>query len=129
MLRTFIQITALLVTLIASFFWIRGSLTVSVKDIAALAGTYFDYNLTTLKNLCAQKADSLIAALLLILSFVLQFFNAAWPMRWDDFAINKKGIVYAVIFSSFVFLICYVGASFMSKHFCSKAQTLLQEKK
>lgn len=98
MLRTFIQITALFVTVIASFFWIRGSLTLSVKDMAALAGTYWNYNLPTLKNLASQKADSLIAALLLLLSFFLQFFNVVWPMRWKDFKIDKRGVLFSLVF-------------------------------
>lgn len=101
----------------------------SVKDIAALSGTYWDYNLSTLKNLASQKADSLIAALLLLFSFLLQYANATWPFRIGDFAINKKGMICAIIFSVFVFLGCYVGASCLTKYFYSKAQALLQSEK
>lgn len=127
MLRTLIQATALTVTLIASFFWIRGSAALSVKDIAALAGTYWGHNPAVLKNLASQKADSLIAAFLLLLSFILQGINMAWPMRFNDFEIDKKGLVLAVIISFFVSVSCYCAAKVLANHFYSKAQILLQQ--
>jgi len=112
--------------LIASFFWIRGSLIISVKDMAALAGTRWGYNSAVLKNLSSQKADSLVAALLLLLSFALQGINLAWPMRFTDFDISIKGLLFGVVISCVLFLGCYFGASLLAKNYCSKAQALLQ---
>ena len=129
MLRTFIQISGLVVTLIASFFWIRGSLALSIKDIAALAGTYWNYNPATLQNLASQKADSLIAGLLLLVSFSLQSWNAMWPIRFSDFEINKKGVILSLSVSLVLFFICFAGASSLTKHYHSEAQTLLQQTK
>jgi len=129
MLRTLIQATALIVTLIASFFWIRGSIALTAKDIAALAKTFYGFNATVINNLAMQKSDSLVAALLLLLSFILQMVNVAWPMRISDFAVDKKGLVLAVIISIFIFALSYWGATLLSKHYAAAAQILLQKPK
>src|SRR5665213_992898 len=107
MLRTFIQITALTVTLIATYFWIRGAALLSPKDLAALSGTYWGYSPAVLKSIASQKADSLLAGLLLLSSFFLQTCNSLWPMRIEDFGINKWGVAISFIFSIGVFLGCF----------------------
>ncbi len=129
MLRTFIQTTALIVTLLASFFWIRGSLILSVRDMAALSGTYWDYNLHTLRSLASQKADSLMAGLLLLFSFLLQFFNATWTMRICDWDVNKRGIIASVIFSLSLSIICYLGAPRLTEQYYLKAKNIVGTKK
>jgi hypothetical protein len=129
MLRTLIQATALIVTLIASFFWIRGSISLTAKDMASLARTFYGYNSTVVNNLAMQKADSLIAAFLLLMSFILQGVNMAWPMRFDDFAVDKKGLVWAIIVSFFIFVLSYWGSTLLSKHYVAEAQILLQKPK
>jgi len=62
MLRSFIQVTALLLTLESAIFLARGNLGLSAKVIAQLARTKFTYNFEIAKNLSTQRADTWIAA-------------------------------------------------------------------
>ena len=125
MLRTFIQITALTVTLIATYFWIRGAALLSPKDLAALSGTYFNYNPALLKSLASQKSDSYLAGLLLLSSFLLQTGNSLWPMRIEDFGINKWGVVSSVVFSTGVFFFCLWISKVLTNSYISQAQPFL----
>ena len=128
MLRTFIQITAITLTLLASFFWIRSSVILSTKDIAALAGTYWDYSPPALESLAKQKTDSLIASLLLLMSFILQMINIIWPMRWKDFEVNRMGVAMALLFSVLVLLLLNLGASHLKNYFYAEAEKVCKNK-
>ncbi len=125
MLRTFIQITALTVTLIATYFWIRGAALLSPKDLAALSGTYYGYNPATLKSLASQKADSFLAGFLLLSSFFLQTWNSLWPMRISDFGINKWGVTISFIFSIGVFFVCFWMSKVLTNAYISQVQPFL----
>ena len=127
MLRTFIQFTSITVTLIASFFWIRGAAFLSKKDLAALVGTYFGYNLSTLNSLGSQKADSFVAGLLLLLSFFLQSWNVLWPMRICDFGVDRAGVLISVAVSVILFFICFWASSLLRKRFVSEAKAFLSQ--
>ncbi len=127
MLRTFIQFTSLTVTFIATFFWIRGAALLSTKDLAALSGTYLGYSPATLNSLASQKADSLVAGLLLLSSFLLQTCNALWPMRICDFGIDKWGALISVGVSILLFIFCFWGSSFLRKQFVLKAKDFLSQ--
>lgn len=89
MLRTFIQVQALLSVLISSFFLIKGMLTLSAKDLAELSKSKWDYNTAVTKNLTQQRSDTIVGFALLLLSFLLQSINLLWPMRIDDFDVSK----------------------------------------
>jgi len=125
MLRTFVQFSILFLTAIASFFWIRGSICVSTKDIASLAGTTWVYNLATLKSLASQKSDSLIAGLLLLISFIFQCWNTIKPSV--IFGNDRRGIVVSVIFSIFILIICNFESTCLTRHYISQAQVQIQE--
>jgi hypothetical protein len=125
MLRTFIQITALTVTLIATYFWIRGAALLSPKDLAALSGTYWNYSPATLQSLASQKADSYLAGILLLSSFFLQTWNSLWPMRMSDFGINKWGVAISFIFSLGVFIVCFWMSKELTNSYIAQAQPFL----
>jgi len=111
MLRTFIQITALTLTLEAAIFLARGNLGLSVEVIAQLARTGWGYNLDVAKSLSHQQADTWIGVILLLAAFGLQMGNTLWPMRWKDFGVSWLGVVIAVLFSALAFwlAICLSG--------------------
>jgi len=127
MLRTFIQFTSITVTFIATFFWIRGAALLSRRDLAALAGTYFGYNAATLNSLGSQKADSFIAGLLLLLSFLLQSGNMLWPMRICDFGLDGWGVLISIVVSLILFLVCFRVSSLLKKHFVSEAKASMSQ--
>ena len=110
MLRTFIQITGLALTLEAAAFLAKGNLGLSAESIAALSSTKVGYNPDVIRSLAQQRADTWIGVVLLLLAFTLQMWNALWPMRWDDFSVHKGAAIYALVFS----LVLGFGAFFLS---------------
>ncbi len=105
MIRTFIQVSALLLTLFAGVLLVRGSFTLSPKYIAGLSSTIYSYNPDMVKNLSQQQADTKVGVMLLIFSAILQMANLLWPMRIDDFAVNIKGVFLAIFISTLVFIL------------------------
>ena len=111
MIRTFIQISSLFLTLEAALFLAKGNLGLSARAIAELASAKWDFNADLISNLSQQRADTWIGVLLLLIAFALQIVNAMWPMRWSDFTVHKGATVYAVVIS----IVIGFGAFYLSK--------------
>ena len=73
MLRTFIQVASLVLTIAAAVFLAKGGLALSPGAIAELAATKFDYNPDLLASFSAQRADTFVGTVLLFGGFILQF--------------------------------------------------------
>jgi len=126
MVRTFIQSTVLLLTLISSFFLIKGTFNSSTEDIAKLASTGWGYNLSIARNLAEQQADTKVGFWLLLLSFFLQTINSLWPMRYQDFGIDKKGVLLACAICMIVFVISSRISSSISNRNFSEVKAKLE---
>ena len=129
MVRTFIQVFALILVLLSSFFLIRGNMTLKVTDLVHLSGTYFDYNKNLLKNLCEQKVDYSVGGALLLLSFFFQMLNFLWPMRIGDFGVNIRGVFLAIAVSAFLFLISLSISCKMSSKLLYEATVQIEQEK
>ena len=127
MLRTLIQLNSITVTIIATFFWIRGAALISYKAIADLAGTYFGYNQATLESLAAQKADSFVAGVLLAISFILQTINSIWQMRANDLKVDRVAEIWTLIIFILIFGISLLGSWLYKKNIVFKAKTFLSK--
>ena len=110
MLRTFIQVFALAMGILASGFWIRSVVSMRAHAITGLSRTMWDHSLAVAKNLCDQRADALVAVVLLSISTLFQMVNLLWPMRICDFAVNKRGAAIAFLIS----ILVLVAAIFIS---------------
>ena len=128
-LRTTLQLCALTTILISSFFLVRGTMSLSVNDIAKLSGTYFGHNPNLLKSLCAQKVDYSVGWIFLLLSFLLQTWNLLWPMRINDFGINKVGFVVGVFISILILCTGLLLAKTWRNSEIKKAETILENEK
>lgn len=117
MVRTFLQIASLVLTLVAAFFLARGSIGLSPHLMAELATTKWGGNLQVIDNLAGQQADTRVGFVLLLVAFGLQMVNALWPMRYDDFNIQRGAAAYAVVFC----LVVAFGAHFLSKQIAQSA--------
>ena len=126
MFRTFIQVTALSVVLLSSYFLIRGTITLSAQDLAELSQPRWDYHLGVVKNLVRQRSDTKVGFSLLLLSFFLQLINMLWPMRWVDFDVNKRGVFLAIIVSILIFFVANNTSHFMSKVSYKKVESILK---
>jgi hypothetical protein len=102
MLRTFIQITSLLLTLESAIFLAKGNLGLSIETITELARTRWDYSVPVVRSLAEQRGDTWVGVVLLLLAVGLQMVNALWPISWNDFSINRCGVVYALVVSALV---------------------------
>jgi hypothetical protein len=116
MLRTFIQVSALLLTLFAGILLVRGSFVLSQSDIAGLSSTHWDYNPSMVKNLSRHQYDTRIGLMLLVISGLFQMANLLWPMRFCDFAVNKMGVIIAIITSAIIFSLAVRMSTVLSKN-------------
>ena len=123
MIRTFIQIMSLILTLEAAIFLARGNLGLSAKVIAELSSTKFGYNSAVIGSLASQRADTWVGVVLLLFAFGLQLWNSLWPMRIGDFSINPWGVATAVVLGIAVGF----GANVYSKYLSRTTDTQVRE--
>jgi len=99
MLRSFIQMSALILTLGASIFLLKSNLGMTPDNIANLSSTRFDFSQPIAETFTKQAADTRVGLILLLSAFILQMINALWPMRWKDFGIDWHGVLIAIGFA------------------------------
>ena len=124
-MRTFIQILALLIALFSSLFLVKGTLALSTMDLAELSKPKWDYNLDVAKNLCHQRADTVVGFSLLLLSYFLQLINLLFPMRWQDFLVSKTGLVIAIIVAILIFFGFYYISNGLYKTYYQQVENIL----
>jgi len=130
MVRTFIQITALSLVLISSYFLIKGVISLSAQDMIKLSQTTFGGTyMRMVKNLTQQKSGTIVGFVLLLASFFLSLINFLWPMRWVDFEVNCKGLILAVLVSIVTFLGAYKASNVLQQHYYKQAENILNEQK
>jgi len=130
MIRTFIQVEALLLVLISSYFLIRGMLSISVEDMIKLSQTTFGGTyMRMVKNLTQQKSGTIVGFVLLLASFFLSLINFLWPMRIGDFGINRNGVILAVLVSIMIFLGAYKASNVLQQHYYKQAENILKKPK
>ena len=130
MVRTFIQITALSLMLISSFFLVKGAISLSVQDMIKLSQTtYGGTYRRMLKNLTQQKSNTIIGFVWLLASFFLTLINLLWPMRSCDFAVNRNGVILAVLVSIVIFLGAYKVSNVLQQHYYQQAENILNQPK
>ena len=127
MIRTFIQISSLLLTLEAAFFLAKGNLGLSAEMIAELSSTKWNYNSNIVDGLARQRAETWIGVVMLLAAFTLQMWNALWPMRFVDFGVHRGAAIYAVVLC----LLIGVGAEFASRELAAttakRVEAVLEE--
>ena len=106
MVRTFIQLTAIILALEAAWFLLQGNLGLTIKDIAEVSSTKYGYNSNVVKSLSQQNVNNWIGFSLLLLVFFLQLTNSLWEMRLKDFAFSKRGMALSFVAGTIVFFIC-----------------------
>ncbi len=81
MLRTFIEIMALILTLESAIFLTKGNLSLTPDVVAELATTKFDYNENIIGVLSGQCADTWVGVVLLLSAFTLQLVDLIWTKK------------------------------------------------
>ena len=127
MIRTYIQITALLLVLLSSLLLIKGKITLSVESLAELSKSKWGYNLDVAKSLTQERADTIVGFIILLFSLFLQVANMLWPMRWSDFATNKKGIILALVTFAIISCIAYVSSNILQQKLYKQVTDILKK--
>lgn len=107
MIRSFIQMTALTLTLEASIFLLKANLGLIPKTIAKIITPHYGFSKPVAKSLSKQTADTRLGVILLLLAFVLQLVNTLWPMRIKDFNVNWYGIFIAIGLCIIIFIMAH----------------------
>ena len=125
MFRSLFKVTALSLILISTFFLIKGGLSLSAKDIFELSATpYGGYNEKVVQNLTQQKSDTIVGFVLMLLSFVLSLVDLLMPMHCDEFAMNRKGLILAIIVSVIVFGVAYAASHSLQNKLYKEVQKI-----
>lgn len=127
MVRTFIQVTALLFTGISAFFLIKSVIEMTPKDVAELSQTHWNYSLSATRNLAKQKADTLVGFVFLMSSFSLSLANLLWPMRLGDFGVNCNGVIIAFLVSIVISVAAYKASNVLQQHYYKQAENILKK--
>jgi len=72
MIKSMVQIAAILLTLASSVFLFRSNLGLTPETILQLGSTKIGYNTQIIKSLSTQTADTKVGAILLIVAVALQ---------------------------------------------------------
>ena len=108
MLRSVVQITSLVLTLEAAIFLAHGSMGLTPHVVAELASTWMDYNPTVVHSLASQCADTRVGVVLLLVAFLLQMWNAMWPLRYKDLGgASATGMAVAIGLCMVIFIGAY----------------------
>lgn len=126
MLRTFIQMSVMMLTVEASFFLLRSNLGLSATMIAELGCSYWDYNEKAIRSLTKQSVDTRVGLFLLLLSFALQIGNSLWPLSWDDFGIDWRGLLTSIAFCIIVLIISYLYTGHKSEKLFEKSIQIIK---
>lgn len=104
---TLIQIIAAALGVIGSLFFTIGIVRQSPATMAALAGTYFDFNPHAIPALAAQKADYIFGGAFIVLAFGAQLM-AFLPTPTNTIAIGARwATLIAIPVTVVVFLVLY----------------------
>jgi hypothetical protein len=97
MLRSFLQMTGIILTLLASIFLLRANIGLTPEIIAKLSRTMYGYNSAVAATLAQQSVDTWVGLILLLIAFSLQMINLLLPLTIDDIGSpNRKGILISV---------------------------------
>jgi hypothetical protein len=128
MFRTFIQCAAFLQAVISAVLLIKGGISISVKDMAELSQTKWDFSLAVLKNLVRQKADTIVGFSLLMLSVIFQSLHWLLPFGIDDLGINRIGVIIAFIFATAMWFVASRLSIYLGQKWYTQAENILKEK-
>lgn len=129
MLRSFIQMTALIFTLGASIFLLKSNLGLTPEAISKISSTYWDHNMPIAEGFARQAADTRVGVILLLSAFILQLINALWPMRIKDFGVSWHGVLISIGFCIIILTIAHWYANKLSERIHKNTIQIFEEKR
>lgn len=78
------QLGVLLITLLSSYYLIKGVMELYPAEVARISSAHLDYNAKAGESFAKQKADTVIGFSLLLLSSLVQWWSISSPLRWVD---------------------------------------------
>jgi len=129
MVRTFIQMMVLLLTLMSAFFLISAIMNMSIKDMTELSKATSGYNLVVVKNLAQQKSSTLVGFVLLLMSYLFALIGLMLPMRCSDFKVNKKGLIIAFVMVAIMFFVANEVFKTLAQKWYEQTELMLRAEK
>src|SRR6266571_321468 len=126
MLRTFLQVMGITLTLLASIFLLQGNLGLTPDIIADLASTHWGHNMQVVSSLSSQVSSTKVGLGLILSAFLAQLANTLWPMRIKDFGVSKSGVILALGVSVLSFVLCTCLHRHMSAQIERRTASLLE---
>jgi hypothetical protein len=126
---TLIQLIAACIGIVGSLFFAIGVMRQSVEAMAALSGSYWDWNPDMPPALAAQKADYLFGGGLIVLAFMFQL--ASFFVPTANALSESQGLTapwLAAVFTLLAFFVLRMAARRLAKHFESQIVAWLKQK-
>ena len=116
-LSTLIQIIAAALGVIGSLFFTIGILRQSAATMAALAGTYFDFNPHAIPALAAQKSEYMFGGAFIVLAFGAQL--GSFFANPSTVAVGARcpAALIVIAVTIVVFLVLYRGSKLLASRF------------
>ncbi|MGA7823268.1 MAG: hypothetical protein WCA14_03690 [Steroidobacteraceae bacterium] len=114
---TLIQIIAAALGVIGSLFFTIGILRQSTATMAALAGSYFDFNPHAIPALAAQKADYIFGGAFIVLAFAAQMGSFLASPATAVALSARAAVLIAIPATIVVFLVLYRSSKSLARRF------------
>jgi hypothetical protein len=108
----------------AAFFLARGGTGLSGEQIAELAKTKFDYNLDVARALSAQRADTRVGFLLLLLSLVMAVADLVWEPKYET-RWPVVAVIAALLVSSILLFVSVRYSARLARRTLNRVKTIL----
>jgi len=125
--RTFLRVTVLTFTFISGVFLVKGSIGLSVQDIARLAKSYSGGTPFLAENLSRSLIDARIGAGYLFAAFTLQLVDLFKENTIGDIDMNPVGVMASVVASVVFFLVSLWLGRFFGERHARVVKEILQE--
>ena len=129
-LASLLQIVAACLGIIGSMFFGIGVMRQSVSNMAAISGTYFDYNPSMITAVAAQKADYLFGGCIIVFAFSTQLASFMVP---DDVRLFSPEVSNAIPWIALVsvvvlFVVLARVAKLLGRRFEAQIRVVLQQR-
>jgi hypothetical protein len=94
---TFLNIFGVSIGFLSALYFALGTLRLRTKDIVGIAGTYWDFNQHLADSIASQRAEYIAGALLLLMSFTLQFAANLVPPTLQPSQLQSFGCAFSAI--------------------------------
>jgi len=129
MIKSIIQITAIILTLGASVFLIKSNFGLTPEVILKLSSSHVGYNSQMIKSLASQTADTKVGAILLFIAFICQLVSFFLIAKIKDSDLSLHGILISVGFCIIILTLAHYYSKNLSANNYNRAMAVYEANK